>query len=65
MLISCYLTSGALAFTNAYFGQGNGNNQLGSFLCNGTESDLLQCLHSTMECAHSNDAGVRCQAGSN
>ena len=58
------LTLGALAFTGAYFGQGIGNHQLGSFLCNGTESNLLQCLHSTMKCAHSNDAGVRCPAGS-
>ena len=63
-LIYSWNLIGALAFTGAYFGQGIGHHQVGSFLCNGTESHLLQCLHSTMKCAHSNDAGVRCSAGS-
>ena len=62
-LIYSWNLIGALAFIGAYFGQGIGHHQVGSFLCNGTESHLLQCLHSTMKCAHSNDAGVRCSAG--
>ena len=50
----------ALAFNRAFFGQGIGIGSTRAFLCNGSESDLLQCLHSNTFCEHTSDAGVRC-----
>ena len=58
---------GSLAVRKALFGEGSGSIFLGSLLCNGSESDLVQCsrrgnvpLHQT-DCDHSEDAGVICE----
>ena len=54
--------SGALAFSTAYFGQGIGTVLFDNVHCNGSELALLNCIHHNQSnCAHSADAGVRCQ----
>ena len=55
------IVTDAVAFSAAYFGQGAGIHQFGSFLCNGTEATLLECVHASMTCEHTRDAGVRCR----
>ena len=57
------LLAGAVAFSNAQFGQGTGNIVLDNVNCVGTETTLLSCSHNGINnhnCAHSEDAGVRC-----
>ena len=45
----------------AFFGQGTGPIFLDDLGCVGTESSLLDCTAVTQHnCAHSEDAGVRC-----
>lgn len=53
---------GGTAFTSAYFGQGAGSIWIDNAQCNGSESRLIDCPHdtSTVDCGHSEDAGVRC-----
>ena len=55
--------TGAVAYTNAYFGRGNGGIFLDNVGCSGTESTLLSCYNPGIghhNCSHNNDAGVRC-----
>ena len=60
-----FLLSESLAFSTAYFGQGAGPILLDNVHCNGSESSLLDCNHlNQSNCAHSSDAGVRCQGQS-
>ena len=57
--------SGATAFSQAAFGQGNGPISLDDVSCSGTESTLLSCSHGGVDnhnCGHTEDAGVRCQS---
>ena len=57
----CHCT-GAQAQTSAYYGQGTGPIQLDNVQCTGSEVNLLQCSHSTIDnCGHSEDAGIRCR----
>ena len=57
----CYCSHIGTAFGSAYFGQGNGTILLDDVQCDGTESYLTNCTHITNHnCAHSEDAGVRC-----
>ena len=58
---SLLVLSGALSYYNASFGQSQGTVLLSSIACNGTESSLLECQYNTSSCAHTQDAGVRCQ----
>ena len=56
------LPLGAVARTNAFFGQGVGSIVLDNVQCIGTEAQLLNCRHSTTHnCIHAEDAGVICQ----
>ena len=55
--------TGALARTNAYYGQGSGYIMLTNVGCTGEEQSLLNCTHSgygVTYCSHREDAGVRC-----
>ena len=56
--------SGAIAFSGAHFGAGNGPIYLDNVGCSGSENNLTNCFYSSnVTCAngHSQDAGVRCQ----
>ena len=58
-----FLTTGAIAYTNAYFGRGTGGIFLDNVGCSGSESTLLSCYNPGIgyhNCRHSDDAGVRC-----
>ena len=51
------------ALSQASFGQGTGAIFLDDLACTGDETSLFSCSHSgvgTHNCAHSEDAGVRC-----
>jgi len=56
--------SGATALLFAFFGQGTGSIWLDNVHCVGTETRLISCPHNAIgshNCAHSEDASVRCQ----
>ena len=56
--------SGAIAFSGAHFGAGNGPIYLDNVDCSGSENNLTNCDYTyNVICAndHSQDAGVRCQ----
>lgn len=55
----------AIAYTYASFGVGIGPIVLNNVSCLGNESSLHQCASTGVsgDCAHTNDAGVRCYAG--
>ena len=54
---------GAIAFDEAYYGEGSGSIWLDEVSCSGVESNLLSCPHDQLgvhDCGHYEDAGVRC-----
>ena len=54
-------STGVIARTAAYYGQGAGVTLLDDVQCGGTELKLTDCSHVTNKvCAHSKDAGVDC-----
>ena len=58
-----YTTAGAVARTNAFFGQGIVPILLDNVACTGSELQLLDCGNNGIgvhNCAHSEDAGVTC-----
>lgn len=58
-----YPTEGAIAYTQAHFGQGSGDILLDNLGCDGTEAELIQCSHNGLgveNCNHFEDAGVFC-----
>ena len=62
-IYSSYLGLDAIAFDEAYFGEGTGSIWLDDVSCFGTETSLLSCFHNAIRdhnCDHSEDAGVRC-----
>ena len=57
------LTSDAVAYTNAYFGQGTGPIWLDDVQCTGSETHLVNCTNEgigIIDCRHDEDAGVQC-----
>jgi len=56
--------SSGIAIGSARFGQGSGSIWLDNVMCTGNESTLVSCGHLgvgvTRNCAHFEDAGVRC-----
>ena len=54
--------AGALAFSNAHFGQGSGPIFMDSVACGSSDTVLLACSYdpNTSEDSHAEDAGVRC-----
>lgn len=56
------MSAGAQALTQAAFGQGTGPIHIDNVRCTGTELNLLDCTHLTVDnCVHAEDAGIRCQ----
>ena len=58
-------TAGATALSRAAFGQGSGQIWLDNVACTSSERRLIECPANnigTHNCAHSEDAGVRCTA---
>ena len=54
------------ALLNAHFGQGTGQIALDHVQCSGSENQLLACTSTpvmfvSINCDHSDDAGVRCE----
>ena len=52
-----------LAYLGAFFGRGSGPIYIGNVTCNGSESQLIDCVYDndTTQDTHAEDAGVRCQ----
>ena len=58
------MSTGATAYSNAFYGRGSGPIYLDNVGCTGTESRLVDCLHRGIgvhNCGHSEDAGISCQ----
>ncbi len=65
ILLACFRFPGAVAVTNAGFGQGSALSPilLDNVGCIGSETTLIDCSHlgiGSHNCRHSEDAGVRC-----
>ena len=59
-----FISTDAVAFSNAHFGAGTGTIYLDDVGCTGNEINLTDCSQSsTVHCSsgHLQDAGVRCQ----
>ena len=56
--------SAVSALSRAYFGRGSGAQWEVNWYCSGSESSLQSCRTSSSSCGHSEDASVRCSAGS-
>ena len=57
-------TTGAIARSEAFYGQGSGNILLDNVGCRGNETRLIDCPNNGIgvhNCRHSEDAGVTCQ----
>lgn len=53
--------AGAIAFSEAHFGEGSGSIVLDAVDCSGSERELDDCpANSFPNCTHEEDAGVQC-----
>ena len=55
---------GAIAFDEAYYGEGSGYIWLDDVFCSSSETNILSCSHNELgmhNCEHFEDAGVRCK----
>ena len=58
----CTIFSGAIALSNAHFGQGSDDIVMDDVACSGSESKLTYCSYSSSHnCGHNEDASVQCQ----
>ncbi|XP_045211817.2 uncharacterized protein LOC123563207 [Mercenaria mercenaria] len=58
-----YPREGAVAYANAYFGQGAGTSWLNNLGCDGQELSIIDCRHTSLvytNCSRKNDVGIRC-----
>ena len=63
-LLNDFVSIGAIARSQAYFGRGTGAILLDQVACTGTETRLVNCRSNplgTHDCSHSEDAGVTCR----
>ena len=63
IIVVIYFVLKGTAFDRAFFGQGTGPILYDDFGCTGSENRLTDCSHIGVgqhNCAHSEDAGVRC-----
>ncbi len=63
--VALVLHIGAIAFSSAYFGPGDGPVWLRNVVCDGTEQSLANCSHEGLivapsYCNHFQDASVQC-----
>ena len=51
---------------SAFYGRGSGPIHIDDVACSGTETNILRCTYDpvTVDCGHSEDAGVQCQINS-
>ena len=56
------ITAAAIAYSNAFYGQGSGPILMDDVACTGVENGLINCTfdNHTGDCRHSEDAAVRC-----
>ena len=62
--ISEFVSTGAIAWSRAYFGKGTGAILLDQVACTGNETRLVNCPSNPLgvhNCGHHEDAGVTCQ----
>ena len=61
MIVSLHFT-GAIPFSNAYFGSGTGAVLIDYVACTGSEQFLANCTTgiTSLSCGHDDDAGVQC-----
>lgn len=62
-ILTPIIHTGAVPVSGAFFGQGTGTILLDNLHCTGAESRLVDCPHNGIgidNCAHWEDAGVRC-----
>lgn len=58
-----FVTPGATAYSNSYFGHGSGCVHMNNVGCTGTESRLVECSYNRYFCYPWQHAGVQCQTG--